>query len=237
MVDIEFTVKQSLAWEYLEDSTTEEILYGGAAGSGKSYLGCIWLLINCIRYPGSRWVMGRKELKRLKETTLATFFEVSNKFGFNKQFEYNAVDGAIKFKNGSLILLKDLTYQPSDPNFDSLGSLEITGAFVDEIAEISSKAIEVLISRCRYKLKQFGICKKIFMSCNPSKNWSYTTFYLADKEGKLEDYRKFIQALPTDNPYIDPSYITSLQRLSPALRARLLYGQREYRDWETAKLS
>ena len=228
MVDIEFTVKQSLAWEYLEDSTTEEILYGGAAGSGKSYLGCIWLLINCIRYPGSRWVMGRKELKRLKETTLATFFEVSNKFGFSKQFDYNAVDGAIKFKNGSLILLKDLAYQPSDPNFDSLGSLEITGAFVDEIAEISSKAIEVLISRCRYKLKQFGICKKIFMSCNPSKNWSYTTFYLADKEGKLEDYRKFIQALPTDNPYIDPSYITSLQRLSPALRARLLYGQWEY---------
>ena len=168
MVDIEFTVKQSLAWEYLEDSTTEEILYGGAAGSGKSYLGCIWLLINCIRYPGSRWVMGRKELKRLKETTLATFFEVSNKFGFNKQFEYNAVDGAIKFKNGSLILLKDLAYQPSDPNFDSLGSLEIAGAFVDEIAEISSKAIEVLISRCRYKLKQFGICKKIFMSCTYS---------------------------------------------------------------------
>jgi hypothetical protein len=143
-------------------------------------------------------------------------------------YKYNEVNGSIKWTNGSLILLKDLAYQPSDPNFDSLGSLEITGAFVDEIAEISYKAIEVLVSRCRYKLKQFGICKKVFMSCNPSKNWSYTQFYLADKDNKLEPYRKFIQALPTDNPHIDPSYIKSLQRLSNALRARLLYGQWEY---------
>ena len=33
------TKKQGLALKYLTDKTTTEILFGGAAGGGKSYLG------------------------------------------------------------------------------------------------------------------------------------------------------------------------------------------------------
>ena len=67
--------KQEQAVYYLKDSETNEFIYGGAAGGGKSALGNLWLIECCQKYPGSRWLMGRAKLKTLKETTLATFFQ------------------------------------------------------------------------------------------------------------------------------------------------------------------
>ena len=63
----------------------------------------------------------------------------------------------ITFPNGSVILMKDLFAYPSDPNFDELGSLEITGAFIDEVNQISVKARNIVKSRIRYKLNDFTL--------------------------------------------------------------------------------
>jgi phage terminase large subunit len=101
-------LKQEHATYYLKDDITDEILYGGAAGGGKSALGCLWLIENCQKYAGSRWLMGRSKLKTLKETTLNTFFEQASKLGISNQFTYNDQKSIIKWQNGSEILLKDL---------------------------------------------------------------------------------------------------------------------------------
>ena len=49
----------------LEDNETRYVIFGGAAGGGKSWLICEWLLTKCIQYPGSKWFIARGELKRL----------------------------------------------------------------------------------------------------------------------------------------------------------------------------
>ena len=100
--------KQEHAVYYLKDSVTKELLYGGAAGGGKSALGCLWLIEMCQKYEGSRWLMGRAKLKALKETTLNTFFELSNELGITQQWIYNSQSGIIQFTNGSQIIMKDL---------------------------------------------------------------------------------------------------------------------------------
>ena len=78
-------------------STAFETLYGGAAGGGKSWLGCLWLLMCCIRYPGSRWLMGRAIAKTLKETTLNSFFDVCSFLGLKagEDYVYNGQTGQI----------------------------------------------------------------------------------------------------------------------------------------------
>src|SRR5688572_23422807 len=144
--------KQQHAVYFLKDDITEEVLYGGAAGGGKSALGCLWLIEMCQKYPGTRWLMGRSKLKTLKETTLNTFFELATLLKLGGQFNYKSAEHIIHWKNGSEIILKDLFLYPSDPNFDSLGSLEITGAFIDECSQVAYPAWQIVKSRIRYKL-------------------------------------------------------------------------------------
>jgi hypothetical protein len=57
--------KQEHAVYYLKDNVTKELIYGGAAGGGKSALEVLKLIENCQLYPGSRWLLGRaKFIKR-----------------------------------------------------------------------------------------------------------------------------------------------------------------------------
>lgn len=227
---MELLPKQNNAVYYLKDGETKELLYGGAAGGGKSALGCLWLIEACQSYPGTRWLMGRAKLKALKETTLNTFFELSTKLGISDQYNYNAQQNVIYWNNGSEILLKDLFLYPSDPNFDSLGSLEITGAFIDECNQIVHKAWQIVTSRCRYKLKEYNLIPKVLGSCNPAKNWTYKEFYRKDKDNSIATHRKFIQALPTDNPHLPKSYLDSLLSLDKNSKERLYFGNWEYDD-------
>ncbi len=223
-------IKQEYANYYLKDKITTEVLYGGAAGGGKSAFGCLWLIEQCQNYPNTRWLMGRSKLKTLKETTLNTFFDVSTKLGISSQFRFNAQSNIIFFNNGSEIILKDLFLYPSDPEFDSLGSLEITGAFIDECNQVVFKAWQVVKSRIRYKLNEYNLTPKLLGSCNPAKNWVYNMFYVPKRNKKLAPYRQFIQALPKDNPNLPESYLESLLQMSKASKERLYYGNWEFDD-------
>jgi hypothetical protein len=68
--------RQREALEYLTNRSHTEIVYGGAAGGAKSWTGCAWLAFSCLCYPGSKWFIGREEIKRLRDSSLITFFDV-----------------------------------------------------------------------------------------------------------------------------------------------------------------
>ncbi len=201
MMKAKLTSKQWLAIEYLTDSTTTEVLYGGAAGGGKSYLGCAWIITLCTSYDGIRCLIGRSKLDNLKKTTLNTFFDVCSQWGIeaNVHYKYNASSNIITFYNGSEVILKDLFQYPSDRNFDSLGSLELTAAFIDECNQITEKAKQIVSSRIRYKLDKYNLIPKILLTCNPSKEWVYTNSYKQHIENRIPEDRKFIHSLVTDS--------------------------------------
>lgn len=159
----EFFPKQQLYinW-WFNHTTTEvnEVLFGGAAGGGKSVVGCSAIILACLRYEGSRWALCRARLSILKQTTLVTFYECCKRYGFERGVHYKVNDqrNEITFFNGSMVLLKDLFAYPSDRDFDSLGSLEINGAFVDELPQVVQRAYSVLSSRMRYELHKWCEC-------------------------------------------------------------------------------
>lgn len=229
-IKLEFTNTQAQAISYLLDNKTTEVLFGGAAGGGKSWVGCAWLLLQCMKYPNTRYLMGRSKLDSLKKTTLNTFFEVCKTYKLQSglHYNFNAGSNIITFANGAEILLKDLFLYPSDKNFDNLGSLELTGAFIDECNQITEKAKNIVASRMRYKLDEYNLIPKLLMTCNPAKNWVYTQYYRPAKEGKQKPYRKFIQSLVDDNEYISKYYKTQLQTLDELSKQRLLFGNWEY---------
>ena len=229
---MELSIKQTTALDLLEDKSTNEILFGGGAGGGKTALGCYWQLKQRLKYPNTRGLIGRAVLKTLKETTLVSFFQIAKMQGLeaNKHFKFNAQSSTIEFPNGSTILLKDLYSYPSDPNFDELGSLEITDAFIDEANQVDDKARNIIKSRIRFQLDQNDLVPKILYTCNPAKNWTYSEFYKPQQENTISKNKRFITSLIDDNPYISKHYKENLLTLDSVSKERLLFGNWEYLD-------
>jgi phage terminase large subunit len=231
ILSINPTVKQYLAWQALQDNSIREIHFGGAAGGGKTWLGAESRLVRALAFPGYKSFIGRNELTRLKATSLLTFLKVcsfheisSSEYKVNNQYNY------IEFKNGSRIDLLDLSFKPSDPMYERLGSLEYTdGGWVDEAGEVPFMAIDILQSRGgRHMNDIFGLKPDSLYTYNPNKGWVYRV-YKAWKEGTLSKDAVFIQSLFSDNPYTSESYGEQLSRIKdPAMRARLKDGSFEY---------
>jgi phage terminase large subunit len=139
----------------------------------------------------------------------------------------------INFENGSCIILKEMADIPSDPTFSRFGSSEYSCAFVDEVDQISKKAVEVLSSRLRWKVSEYGTKGRLLMSTNPSINWVRDRFVMDDdgQPPKLKEYEKYIPFSVFDNPNKEfrRNYIEQLERLTDqAERERLLYGNWDY---------
>lgn len=249
--DLTISEVQNLAMQQFDDPQVVSIVFGGGAGGGKSFLIGLLCAIAAKKYPGTRWGLARKELKSLKQTTLATLIaKVHRTLGISENdYKLNLLDSTLEYSNGSQILLLDLTAKPSDPEMESLGSLELTGAFVDEVGEVTKKAFDTLSSRVnRWLNKEYGITGKVVGSCNPSPGFVRQEFYDPYEQlggGRVQSWnhgnvwvngerldakRVYIRSTVLDNPFIDDNYIEGLRRLPNQERKRLLDGDWNYLD-------
>ena len=199
-----------------------------------SYWIALEILYMVKMFPGCRIGLGRNQLKDLKETTLLDILSVFEKYGLKKGRDYNYKSNAGQievYPTKCLIFLKELTYNPSDAEFNRLGSTAFTAFFIEEAQEVTQAARVAINSRLRHKTKDYGIKGKLVMTCNPGKNFLKTDFYNPWREGKLENHKRFIPALVTDNLAMDKNYIEKLRRLPDKnQRERLLKGNWDYED-------
>ena len=226
------TEKQKKAFEYLLDKTTDYVGYGGAAGGGKSVIGCIWLICLGSEIPGLKFFIGRDSIKDTRASVLKTWSEVAKDLKFT---DYKFNDVGIIFGNGTEIELLDLTYYPyKDPLYDRLGSKEYTAGWIEEAQQTHYLAFEVLKTRVG-RWKNDIVKSKILCTFNPKKNWVDSTFYRPFKNNKESKEIRFVYALPSDNPYLPADYIKRLHELKDnATKQRLLFGNFDYDDDPTA---
>lgn len=224
--------KQTEAWEAYESPDITEVGYGGAAGGGKTRLGCYLGIIISEQHPGARGAIGRKELKTLRLTTLTEMFIIFRELGYQPDVDYqfHAQDGIIRFPNGSEILLLDTAYSPQDPEYTRFGSLNLTWAWIEESNETPEKGKAILKTRVGRHNHLNGQQVKPFWleTFNPNKGHVHRDYYKPFKERRLPSYRRFIRALPGDNPYLPDAYIENLRRADRTTRERLLFGNFDY---------
>lgn len=208
------------------------ILAGGAAGGGKTYLSSCWIISSCLRFPGLRAVIARKTLKSLKESVLNTIKKVLREWGLEEGVNYriNNLEAYIQFYNSSVILMKELCYQPSDDSYSRLGSSEYSIAAVEECNECPEKGVEVLMSRLRWMPEAFKV-PKLLLTCNPCLNWPRSRF-VQDDDGNpvvTADGEFYCPFTLDANPDLEfrKAYSASMARIKdPAVYRRLRYG-----DW------
>lgn len=209
------------------DSAASEVLFGGAAGGGKSYAQVIDALIFALTYKGSKQLILRRTLPELNKSIIRTHLEIYPK----SLYKYSASSHSGKFFNGSII---DFGYCDSENDVYKYQSAEYDVIRFDELTHFTRQMYIYLLSRVR---GANSYPKQVKSSANPGgvgHTWVKERFIDIGPPGKVykgeHGDRVFIPSLVTDNSFLlkaDPNYIKRLQNLDEKDRKALLYG-----DWD-----
>lgn len=205
----------------------------GLGRVSKSYLAATWLWILMNSYRNLRFAVCRKIQEDAAKTFTGTFFKVVNAYG-DKQSRYRSSKSSIvNLQTGSEILYLSLITIPSDPEFDRLGSLELTGAILEEAQELDRQAYNVIKSRVgRQHNEDYNITPKVLMTCNPGPNFIMSDFYRVRNDPWFSLKNQVVLATHKDNlKYLPADYIEQLQDIQdPIVRARLMEGSWDFGD-------
>jgi hypothetical protein len=203
------------------------VLYGGAAGGGKSHAIRYDALIRCLSVPGYRALLLRRTFPELRDTHIDKLqLEVKRLGGDFLKGENKAV-----FSNGSAIICGHCEDEASVGRYLST---EYDCIYFDELVTFSEKQYKFIASRAR--TSKPGVLPLVRAATNPGGSNSYWV----KRYWILKDIRKdedpaydpsqygFIPATLDDNEYIDATYEARLMALpSEALRRAFRYG-----DWD-----
>ena len=231
-------IQAAAAWI---DDEVEEILYGGAKGGGKSFLGASLIFADALTYPDTQYFIARKELNDLRKYTQPTIQQVFAKWGIDmdRYVKFNGQDNFYRLTNGSKVFLIACDELPGDPLFERFGSMQMTRGWIEEAGEVKETAkANLWLSIGRWKNDVYKLKKKILMTANPKKGWLKRDFVDPFFAGTLDRAKRFIQAFARDNAYLPEGYEDTLAGIRDKVaRDRLYSGNWDYDDDDDALLS
>lgn len=236
--------KQALATELAQSA--DELLFGGAAGPGKTEWLCEYVISQMEDFPGNRGLVLRRVFPSLNRTIIPRL-----KMKLRGRARWNANDKTFTFPNESILEVGSVQYY--DDVIDYQGAEYGLIAF-EEITEFMLEQYEFLQSRVR--APQDGIRAHTISTTNPGgagHGWVKKRFIKLDV--KAEDFpdqqpapyivwrpkptqerpnppsRVFVPATHEDNPTLlrrDPTYLDRLRQITKrGLRLALEKG-----DWD-----
>jgi hypothetical protein len=193
-----------------------EIFFSGSVGSAKTIEHVHEIVKECIKTPGSRWMMVRRALKDLKRTSwLVLLNHMSDIPHLIKS--YNKTEMKITFINGSEILGDSY----DDMNLTKFQSLELSGVDIEEVNEMPQEVYTALKLRVG---RVVGVKRnRIQARCNPDTpgHWLYKYFI----QDTSHPCKKVFYSLTEQNPFLPKWYIENLRRdLDPKMAKRMLEG-------------
>lgn len=221
------------------ESCAKEILYGGAAGGGKSYA-IVWdALVRCQMYPRTHAYMFRRTYPELEQTLIATAREIiPPSLG-----KYKSSTHVFVLENKSEIHFCHLNEEADKLKYQGA---QIQWLYFDELTHFSQSMYEYLRTRLRAPV-HLNVTPVVRCASNPGgpgHGWVKHYFVDATHIGtrivkrrvvyidpltgeKIEKVftTQYIPATVRDNPYITDDYTIELMLKPPKLRDALLYGK------------
>lgn len=216
-------------------STADEVLYGGAAGGGKSKAIVMDALLRCLKFPRTSAFIFRRTYTELEDTIIREAMD-SYPEGL---YKYNAARHEIALPNGSRICFRHCARVSDMYNYKGA---EIQWLYFDELTSFEAEIYDFLKTRLRAKKSLHvrpcvrsasnpgdighGWVKRMFVDAAPYMQ-VFTRQITSSATGKSKTFRmQYIPSLATENPFIGEDYLFQLENKPEALRNALLHG-----DW------
>jgi len=211
----EFSYRQTQALDDLDNPAVAAVLYGGAKGGGKSYLGCAWLYLTtlnlikqyglkpCKNPPVLAW-MGRRLSTDFRQTTLETWKEIipEGTYVIREQKKEIVILGSATIAFGGLDKQHDVHRFNSD---------EKMLLFLDQAEEVPLSMLGEWQASLRKTIKgERPYCGYTTLyTANPRDCWLRDEFVDSLKRGASD---RFVPALPSDNPNLPEGYENMLRK-------------------------
>jgi predicted phage terminase large subunit-like protein len=205
---------------FVLNTHTKEILYGGAAGGGKS-VALLMAALMFVELPDYSALLLRRSYTQL--TLPSALMDLAQDWLGPTDAKWNGQDKQWKFPSGATLNFGYLDTENDTQRYQG-AAFQFIG--FDELTQFTEKQYTyVAFSRNRKTMKNV-IPIRIRAASNPGgvgHDWVKNRFFVNTKEGRL-----FIPSGLKDNPHLNrEDYEQSLQELDPVTRKQLLDG-----DWD-----
>lgn len=239
--------KQTVAHEAVASGQFRRILYGGAAGGGKSKF-LRWLAYSlCLKHKNFRVLLVRRTWPELEETHIREAAVEEKSFGDKGEvFKCTPSNRVVDFpQTGSYL---KFGHCQDDQDMVNYLSREYDLILFDELVTFTEKQYLLISSRARTS-RDDGWSPMVVAGTNPGgpgAAWVTELFIHKTRDKKKYPayspaHHHYIRALLDDNPYVNPTYVEFLMDLDPDLREAYRWGNWDifpgqyFKEWRATR--
>lgn len=198
--------------------------YGGGVRGGKTSVCLATLLWLAHKYPGSRAHIVRESLPLLFSTVRPALERLCPPHLVAEK-RFSGGRAHYRLKNGSVLHLFPESFA-HDPDLDRFKGLETNFFLLEQAEELRHKTFVKCLERVGSWLLPSSPPGLVLATFNPAQNWVKTEIRDKFLAGLLPEAYDYLEALPTDNPFVTDEQWAAWKNMDPLSYRRFVEG-----DW------